>query len=216
MPSSIETDTRERLLNAAEVLFARYGYEAMGLRELTREAGVNLAAVHYHFGSKRELVMEMLRRHIEPINRQRLERLEVALEHKSAKPSVRAIVAAFIEPMLEHVSKGRDVHLFQMVGRCITAPVELDEAIYKEFFEELVGHFLTALGKALPHLSEGMLRMRFHFMVSSLLGVMIRMGAIHRDGMHRIGKTFAVDDAIADLCDFLTAALKAPVREEER
>ena len=55
-----EPDTKDVILDAAEVLFAEYGYDATSLRDLTQEAGVNLAAVNYHFGGKEQLAAAVL------------------------------------------------------------------------------------------------------------------------------------------------------------
>ena len=70
------TDTKERILRAAELIFGRHGYAGTTLRAVTAEAGVNLASANYHFGSKEALVMEMLRQRVAPINEERLLLLE--------------------------------------------------------------------------------------------------------------------------------------------
>ena len=71
-----KADTKDTILDAAEDLFAEQGFGATSLRQLTARAGVNLAAVNYHFGSKEDLAKAVLRRRIEPINRERRERLD--------------------------------------------------------------------------------------------------------------------------------------------
>jgi AcrR family transcriptional regulator len=60
--------TRDRILGAAEELFAQRGFEGASLRQLTTAAGVNLAAVNYHFGSKEKLVEEVFRRRLDALN----------------------------------------------------------------------------------------------------------------------------------------------------
>ena len=60
--------TKERLLETAEALFMEHGFEATGLRQITTDANVNLAAVHYHFGGKEELFQAVLRRRLDPMN----------------------------------------------------------------------------------------------------------------------------------------------------
>ncbi|MDY7020508.1 MAG: TetR/AcrR family transcriptional regulator, partial [Cyanobacteriota bacterium] len=57
-----KNDTKEQILNAAERHFALFGFAGTSLRAVTREANVNLAAVHYHFGSKEELFKAVVRR----------------------------------------------------------------------------------------------------------------------------------------------------------
>ena len=66
------TDTKDRILDSAEGLFAKRGFASTSLRNVIAEAGVNLAAVHYHFGSKEELIRAVFARRFEPINRERL------------------------------------------------------------------------------------------------------------------------------------------------
>src|SRR5689334_3019902 len=74
-PSRGAVVTRERILDAAESLFMEHGFEATSMRAITASAGVNLAAVNYHFGSKEELFQSVLTRRLDPMNQQRLELL---------------------------------------------------------------------------------------------------------------------------------------------
>ena len=60
--------TKERILGAAEALFAQRGFDGASLRQLTAAAGVNLAAVNYHFGSKEKLVEQVFRRRLDALN----------------------------------------------------------------------------------------------------------------------------------------------------
>src|ERR671910_3594384 len=69
-------ETKEKILDAAERLFAAHGFAGTSLRSVTKEAGVNLAAVHYHFGNKEDLLRAVLGRIVIPVNRERLEMLE--------------------------------------------------------------------------------------------------------------------------------------------
>ena len=91
--------TRERILDTAEDLFANQGISGTSLRALTRAADVNLAAVHYHFGSKDELILEVLRDKIRPVNEERSRRL-AALESGPDDLTLEGILVCFIEPAL--------------------------------------------------------------------------------------------------------------------
>ena len=68
-------ETKDRILDAAESLFARQGFSSTSLRSVIAEAGVNLAAVHYHFGPREELIRAVFARRFDPINRKRIELL---------------------------------------------------------------------------------------------------------------------------------------------
>ena len=76
-------ETRGRILDAAEALFVDHGLEATSMRMITATAGVNLAAVNYHFGSKENLIQEVFRRRLGELNQRRLaalDRVEGALD----------------------------------------------------------------------------------------------------------------------------------------
>ena len=71
--------TKERILAAAEELFAQHGFAGTSLRQVTSQAAVNIAAVNYHFGSKENLINEVFRRRMDVMTAQRLQQLEAAL-----------------------------------------------------------------------------------------------------------------------------------------
>src|SRR5215475_12990661 len=93
--------TRDRLLDAAERLFAEYGYQATTMRTVTTEAGANIAAVNYHFGSKQALLEAVVHRALGPVVEERRRRLDILESH--GEPSVEEIVDAIIAPMIERL-----------------------------------------------------------------------------------------------------------------
>src|SRR5436190_10821825 len=91
--------TKEKILDTAESLFMEHGFEATGLRQITTAAGVNLAAVHYHFGSKEELFQAVLTRRLDPMNQERLELLDDLEQHAGNKRlTCEAIIGAMFIP----------------------------------------------------------------------------------------------------------------------
>ena len=106
---AIKTDnlTKERLLNAAEELFAEKGFEGASIRDLTAKADCNVAAVNYHFGGKEQLYREIFERHIDVLCNLRVNAIG---EVMSRMPEVRleellyAFVRSFIEPLLNEKS----------------------------------------------------------------------------------------------------------------
>ena len=90
--------TKDRILHAAEELFAQQGFGATSLRQVTSRADVNVAAVNYHFGSKDNLVNEVFRRRMDDMSRDRLNALQAAvIKHPG---ELEPILAAFVEPAL--------------------------------------------------------------------------------------------------------------------
>ena len=99
--------TRARILLSAEALFAERGFEVVSLREITGAAGVNVAAVNYHFGSKDKLIDAVVIRHLSPVNEERLRQLDKLEERYSQAPiPVEEILKAFLSPVLDHIASG--------------------------------------------------------------------------------------------------------------
>ncbi|MFU8847504.1 MAG: TetR/AcrR family transcriptional regulator [Opitutales bacterium] len=172
-PQKVADKTRRKIVKAAEKLFAEKGFRAMTLRDVTKAAHVNLAAVNYHFGSKTNLMRAVIEHRIEPINSARLEHLDALIARHAPSPvPLEQIFEAFFRPMFEHTTsnKGNDLVFMQMVGRALTEPADFMRALHKEFFAELSRRFLAELRRACPELSSQQLELRFFLSVSTMLG----------------------------------------------
>src|SRR3954469_19683508 len=119
-------ETRTRILDAAEELFMQHGFEGTSMRLLTTKAGVNLAAVNYHFGSKHALVEAVFRRRLDPMNAARIAEL-ATLETEGGVASTGAIIRAFISPGLRLMADGKDGgrNFTRLLGRTYTEPNKL-------------------------------------------------------------------------------------------
>src|SRR5947199_10606253 len=93
-------DTKQKILDTAEHLFADYGFAATSLRQVITKAEVNVAAVHYHFGSKEDLLDAVVNRKAGPVNVARMERLN-RLEAEGASVDVGRVLEAFLLPTAE-------------------------------------------------------------------------------------------------------------------
>src|SRR5258707_12134788 len=95
-PDTTSQDTKSRILDVAEQLFMEHGFEATSLRQLTSSAGVNLAAVNYHFGTKEELFQTVLTRRLDPMNQERIELLGRLERDHGNRPLARERISASI------------------------------------------------------------------------------------------------------------------------
>ncbi len=148
----------------------------MTLRDVTRDAKVNLAAVNYHFGSKSKLIREVIRDRIEPINIERLSRLDDLIELHGAEPvPVASIFDSLFRPLFESDGKGTGPNpaLIQMIGRAFTEPADFMRGMHRDFFKELSARYLFELKRSCPELSEETLRYRFFLSISTMLGATI-------------------------------------------
>ena len=200
--------TKERILDAAERLFAERGFDRSSLRAITSEAGVNLAAVNYHFGTKDELVHAVFARRLAPLNLQRLAMLD-ACEAKAGggPPALEEVVGAFVAPIM---LAGRAAGLPGLMGRMYSDPNPRVQAIFFDELRETARRFSAALQRALP--------------VVPLAEVYRRMGFSIGAMAHTLAASWIVQKLSAGLCDpsdheatlrgliaFITGGLKAPL-----
>ena len=147
--------TQVKILDAAEALFMEHGFEATSLRQITAAASVNLAAVHYHFGSKEDLFEAVLTRRLDPMNQERLALL-TRFEHESAPKalSCEKILAAMFIPALK---LARDPerggkNFLRLLGRAYADPAPFIRQFLSDQYAVVIARFKAAFGRALPQL----------------------------------------------------------------
>ena len=206
-------ETRTLLLDTAERMFVADGYSGVTMRALTAEAGVNLAAVNYHFGSKDKLLLEVFRRGSLSINRERarLLREAEAAAGDGAAP-VRAILHALFAPPVRATfhrkaeTGGSSIYV-QFVARAVLdGPPEMRDMIERDVRH--LQRFVAALSRALPHLPREDLLWRFHFamgVLHSIYNNLRRLEALS-GGSSDLSETEAI---VTRLVDFAAAGLEA-------
>lgn len=151
---STGTGTKERILDTAERLFAHHGYRTTSLRTLTAEAGVNLAAVNYHFGSKEALLDAVFERRLLPLNAIRLEKLdEVGRRARRAgiPPRVRDVLGAAITPVFDARESSRGMRSFiTLVGRVMAEPDSTARDLFSRHMKPVLARSFDLLREALP------------------------------------------------------------------
>lgn len=154
---------RDRILDAAEELFAEHGFAATGLRQITARAGVNLAAVNYHFHTKDDLFIAVFLRKVEPINRRRLELLDRA-EAAASPPVLEEVIAAFLDPVLEAGRNGRALTSFaRLMGRMVAEPGGWAERVFPAALHAVAERFLRAFRRSLGGIDTAELMWGMHF-----------------------------------------------------
>ena len=165
-------ETRERLLNAAESLFAERGFEGASMRAITQAARTSVSAANYHFGSKEKLLHETLRRATAPANARRLELLGQYEAAAGGEPlPLERILDAFLRPVIEWrnhegVESGR-----QITARLFSDPPELIQAIKIEIFGPLSKRFMEVLSRSLPGRSSDDIELAYQFVISVMVYV---------------------------------------------
>ena len=171
VPGKAAGDTRSRILDAGERLFMEHGFDGTSMRMITSQAGVNLAAVNYHFGTKELLIQEVFRRRLTHLNQSRLaalDQLEAEAAGAPIKPS--RIVDAFFGTALRMAAdvEGGGHTFMCLLGRTYTEPNEFVRQFLAEEYAECVERFLAALYRALPEVDRNEILWRFHFMMGAM------------------------------------------------
>ncbi len=205
-------DTKTRILTVAEELFAEHGFDAVSLRHITTEAGVNLASVNYYFGSKEGLVAEVISEHCAPINRERLSLLAEAEAAAEGKPlRVETIVDTFVSPVFTaaEAADGSTGRFCRLVGRVMGDRDERVRALAAKQFPEVFAAYQEALCRSLPHLTPEVLGTRLLFMAGALVQSLLFLDQIG-DVMPGPGEKVDVATLRHQIIPFMAAGLSAP------
>ena len=214
--------TKTRILVATEKLFIIHGFDATSLRAITTEAGVNLAAVNYHFGSKEELFALVLTHRLDTLNLERVHLLD-ALEAKGfdAVNTVEQLIATMFLPALRLArdgERGGDDFL-KFLGRAYADPSPYVRALLAERYAAQNARFVHAFAKALPDLAAQDLSMRLHFMLDAISSTLASEDARKlMAGLAATSDSSVDEDAavLAHLAPFLAGSLRAKVNQSSQ
>ena len=167
--SQADSLTIEKILKVAEEHFAVNGYYATSMRQLTREADVNVAAVHYHFGNKEALFLAVLKRRIAPFVNMVLDNMK---QKAQLHASVRSedLVQAFVDVCLQYVRDfDREAGLVtRLVSRLMVDEYKVFREQLAQEYSDVVENIFQLFEQALPHLDKETVRWRMHIALSTL------------------------------------------------
>lgn len=207
-------DTRDRLLAAAEHLFAQKGVDKSSMRELTALAGVNVASVNYHFRSKEGLAEELLDSVSQRVNATRLSELDALLDAAKAanrRPRLEDVLASFCRPYTSADSGPTGLLLAQLILQHRLAPTEMTVRIIERHFDAMALRYIDALSTAVPGIARTEWFWRYTFMVSTVILTVTDQSTHNR--LARMSKGAADTTRLHELhrylMRFLTGALTA-------
>jgi AcrR family transcriptional regulator len=196
-------ETADRLLDAAERLFGRLGYDGVGMRALAAEAGVNLGAATYHFGSKEQLYVATFLRRFRSSNAERLRLLREAEAEAKGRPlTVEKIVDCMMRPPFMLGLEHPDFHTLAMRNLFVPPPF-IHAALHKEM-EANHQFFLAALRRALPRIPPDLVRLREMFSMGTQLALSMHMTQLCAARDSKLGGSL-----LAELVRFVAAGLQS-------
>jgi AcrR family transcriptional regulator len=178
-----EIGAKLRLVVAAEELFAERGFESVSVRDITKRAGMNIASVNYHFGSRSGLVAGVMTRYVTPINDERLAGIE-ALERRWSGKAVplEEVLEAFVRPLVNQVRKSElSERLFlKLVGRMFGEQASAMPPLVEEQLKQVLSRYVKTLALSLPHLAVDEIVWRMHFVVGAIIHTMAQEEVLQR------------------------------------
>jgi AcrR family transcriptional regulator len=206
--------TKDKLMDAAEGLFARKGFHGASLRDITAAAGVDLALVNYHFGNKKRLLEAVLERRGEVLNEERLRRLaEVRLR---AAPSTEAVVGAFLDPILDRLAHaGPGWHNYFSLIAFVNNSPEFGRKLMGKTFDGVVREFIRAVMASLPEAAPEDIYWGYNFLTGALTLSLAETGRLDAlsDGLCRSNDVAALK---ARLGPYVAAGLRGLVRHPKQ
>jgi len=213
-PSSQKMDTRTTILNSAIELFSQKGFEAVSVRDVTKQANVNLASVSYHFGNKEGLIQEAVSVILNPLNEERLENLKKAGDQANGVQNLtlEEIFKCFLTPLLAPSTEGSNPALFtKLIAKFITDPtLKLPESTYSLYKECLV-NYVKAIYVKRPDMSPEDIREHLVF----ISGAAINYGILGPMAASLTNETDAVSQnkLMNDIINFCVYGVQGPPKE---
>ena len=170
-----------RILDAAEELFSKQGFDAVTMRAVAALANVDAALAHYYFDNKRGLFDAVLDRRAGAVFSERMEALDRYEAAKGDAVKVEGAVSAFLLPLLEHARMGDEGwrNYFRLLAHVNNAPGGGGHSEVS-YFDPVVHRLIDVIKRALPDAREEDLYWCFHFLTGSLTLTLSRTGRIDR------------------------------------
>ena len=196
------SETRGRLLDAAERLFSERSFYGVTTREVARAAGLDEAMIYYHFESKQGLFEAVLERRASVVHDARLKSLAASVEAVHGQVSVEGAVAAFINPVLDLSAAGDPgwKSYLALVAQLDNSPWG-GEFIHK-FFDPAVHVLIGLLRDALPGTPDEELYWAYNFLAGSMMMALAETGRVDRlsAGLCQADDITAMRQRLLDYC----------------
>jgi AcrR family transcriptional regulator len=197
--------TRERMLDAAELLFARHGYHGASMRDVARESEATLALVAYHFGTKDVLFDKVVERRASFMAHQRMQLLDAARNTANGAPiTLDRLVTGYVWPFVERSSKGGRgwKNYALLVARASNSPDY--STVIGVHYNAIARQYLAEFCRALPGVEEERVFHGFSFMVGTMLSLVAEPGRLESLSSGRY-KSNDLERVFASMLPFLVA-----------
>ena len=207
-----QIDTATRILDAAEALFVEHGFEATSMRMITQRAGVNLAAVNYHFGSKEVLYQGVVSRRLAPYNQECIEELRLIGKGLDGAQGVSRIVEAFLKPAIrlaKDPARGGIIFI-RMMSRAFAEPHSALREILPTRYSDVIECYHQALAEALPQLDNDEILWRLQFAMGTIFYAFAGNDVTRMMSLHNVPGARDPQEIVRRVVPYVVAGLLAP------
>ncbi|MBC7895148.1 MAG: TetR/AcrR family transcriptional regulator [Cytophagaceae bacterium] len=210
MSGDQDLQTPERILATAEEMFAEQGYWGVSLRSITRASGVNIAAIHYHFGSKQELLERIFEKRCGPMNAERFQLLAECAEGLGRPPLLEQILEAYLRPSLIWPNDPDGARRFLRLRAVLSHENEsLAADLISRHFNSVSRTFAAAIRDVLPQFSEEEVYWRFQFLLAAQYYTLSNPGRVAILSEGKCDPSDA-EDALRHMVPFCAAVFRSP------
>lgn len=206
-----QMSTKNKILDAAEKLFAIQGFNGTSLREITSQAEVNLAAVNYHFGSKKELIKSVMSRYMNELS----PRLELSLVNicEQEDLTLLEVFSAFIDPLLSlnEFKENGTSNFLQLLGRGYSDSQGFLRWFLTTQYPGVINNFVKAVQKAYPELTAEEMFWRLHFTMGTVVFTMSSSDALIDIAKSDFDKKMDIAGVIKKVIPYVAAGVAAPL-----
>ena len=206
-----QSETVGRILDAAEQLFADKGFAETSLRLITSKAGVNLAAVNYHFGSKKSLIQAVFTRFLDPF----VSSLEQELDRHEQGAGPALDLEDLLELLVRLVLavKPRSGHDLSTFMRLLGLAFSQSQGHLRKYLSEVYGktfkRYMELVLECSPNLPADVLFLRIHFMLGSAAFSLSSMKALKAIAEAEFGTRTNTEEVLRQMVPFLAAGMRA-------
>lgn len=209
-------DTAKSILNAAEELFSEKGFAETSLRNITTKAGVNLAAVNYHFGSKKELIQAVFARFLNTFCYELEQKLDSFEMHTGKSPDLNQVLMLLTQTALQSDAINNDEthqRRITMFMRLLGLAYAQGQGHVRKFLKQEYGtvfaRYMVLVQNASPQLTNDERFWRIHFMLGATVFTLSGAESLMAMAQHEFGVSTDIAQVFDQLIPFIGAGLQA-------
>lgn len=200
--------TKNDILDAAECLFSQNGFSHTSMREITAQAGVNLASVNYHYGSKKNLIQAVFKRYFDQLM-PKIDTCLASFESPKGAEGVEKLLYSLIPSMLHlnNVTEQGTANFVKLLGRGYNETQGHLRRFIMTDYGATIRALVSAIQHCLPHVPEEELFWRLHFAIGSFVFSMASSQALTEIAESDFQKHIDISEVIAHLVPFVAQGL---------